>query len=467
MSGADGRPERPGRRAVLARAAGLAAAGLALDRAAAEGALARAVQLIAPAVDWMWSGAVTATTARVRARLVVPGAARLAIWAGDAKADAGARTIEPAGEPSPDGVQTFELAGLAPDTIHHYAIETAAGRDPRVGRIRTFKEGALSFAFAFGSCASTGSSHVIFETIRRRTPHFFLHLGDFHYSNIGVNDPARFRTAMNRVLRSPLQSALYRESPIVYVFDDHDYGRDDSDRTSPSRPAIHRVYRERVPHYPLPLSAPPPDAPPGAPLIGPVAQAFDVGRARVIVTDTRSERSPARAPDAAARTMLGPAQKKWFVAELTRAADEKAPVVFWANTVPWITRASRGTTHGWEPYDRERAELAATIAKLGLTRRLIILSGDAHMAAIDDGTNSNYVDGAPANAPGPVVVQAAPFSRFPRAKGGPYSHGRSTRNHQFGWVEVRDTGDAVTVQLSCHNMAGLVIPGLQLTVTPA
>jgi alkaline phosphatase D len=467
MSDADGRPARPGRRAMLARAAGLAAAGFALDRSAAEGALARAVQLISPAVDWMWSGAVTATTARVRTRVLAPGPARLAVWTGDAKADAGARTIEPAGDPSPDADLTFELAGLAPDTIHHYAIDTSAGRDPRVGRLRTFKEGALSFAFAFGSCASTGSSHPIFDTIRSRTPHFFLHLGDFHYSNIGVNDPARFRAAMNRVQRSPLQSALYREAPIVYVFDDHDYGRDDSDGTSPSRPAIQRVYRERVPHYPLPLSAPPPGMPADTPPIGPVAQAFSVGRTRVIVTDTRSERSPARSRDAATRTMLGAIQKTWFVEELTRAADEKAPVIFWGNTVPWITRVSRGTTHGWEPWDRERAELAATIAKLGLTKRLIILSGDAHMAAIDDGTNSNYVEGAPMDARGPVVVQAAPFSRFPRAKGGPYSHGQSTRNHQFGWVEVRDTGDAVSVQLSCHNMLGMVIPGLQLTVTPA
>ena len=89
------------------------------------------------------------------------------------------------------------------------------------------------------------------------------------------------------------------------------------------------------------------------------------------------------------------------------------------------------------------------------------------MAAIDDGTNSGYVEGAPADARGPVVVQAAPFSRFPSKKGGPYSHGRSSRNHQFGWVEVRDTGDAITVRLSCHNMAGLVIPGLELTVTPS
>jgi hypothetical protein len=63
-------------------------------------------------------------------------------------------------------------------------------------------------------------------------------------------------------------------------------------------------------------------------------------------------------------------------------------------------------------------------------------------------------------------MQAAPFSRFPRSKGGPYSHGRSTRNHQFGWVEVKDAGGAITVELTARNQAGLVIPGLALTVKP-
>jgi len=455
-------PTRTGRRAVLARAAGLAAAGLAIDAAGTHELIA-AVQRAAPAVDWLWSGAITAGSARVRARVTVDGPVRLIVTHIDGRDVASPRVVTPTGPPSTDGVHTFDVDGLHADTAYHYAIETATGRDARVGRFRTFANGPYSFAFAFGSCASTGSNNLIFDTIRRRAPHFFLHLGDFHYANIGVDDPWRFRDASNRVLRSPRQSALYRESPIVYVFDDHDFGTDDSDGTSVTKASAQRVYRERVPHYPLPLSAAPIGVAAGT---GPIAQAFTVGRARVIVTDTRSERTPQRSRDAATRTMLGQAQRQWFVDELTRAADEKAPVVFWANTVPWITKENPQSGHGWEPYARERAEIAGTISKLGLTSRLIVLSGDAHMAAIDDGTNSNYVAGTAPSTHGFVVMQAAPFSRFPRSKGGPYSHGRSTRNHQFGWVEVKDTGSAVTVELTARNQTGNVIPGLQLTVRP-
>ena len=45
--------------------------------------------------------------------------------------------------------------------------------------------------------------------------------------------------------------------------------------------------------------------------------------------------------------------------------------MFWANTVPWITKADPQSGHGWEPYAHERAEIAGTIARLGLTSRLI------------------------------------------------------------------------------------------------
>ncbi len=460
-------PTRSGRRAVLAKAAGLAAAGLAIDRAGTTRILA-AVQRAAPAVDWLWSGAISSSSARVRARVTVDGPVRLIVSPGDGppRSDAPGRIVNPTGPPSTDGVHTFDLDGLQPDTVHRYAVETAAGRDDRTGRFRTFRDGPYSFAFAFGSCASTGSNNLIFDTIRRRAPHFVLHLGDFHYANIRVDDPWRFRDACNRVLRSPRQSALYRETPIVYVFDDHDFGADDSDGTSMTRAAVQRVYRERVPHYPLPLSSVAPGAAAGAGPLGPIAQAFTVGRARIIATDTRSERTPQRAADAASRTMLGPAQRQWLVDELTRAADETVPLVFWACTVPWITKENPRSGHGWEPYARERAEIAGTIARLGLTSRLIVLSGDAHMAAIDDGTNSNYVEGSAPGTRAFPVFHAAPFSRFPRSKGGPYSHGRSTRNHQFGWVAVEDTGDTLTVHLSARNQVGLVIPGLELTVTP-
>lgn len=45
---------------------------------------------------------------------------------------------------------------------------------------------------------------------------------------------------------------LLQRVPFVYMWDDHDDGLNDTDRTSPSRAAAQDVYPESIPHYPLP-----------------------------------------------------------------------------------------------------------------------------------------------------------------------------------------------------------------------
>jgi alkaline phosphatase D len=319
----------------------------------------------------------------------------------------------------------------------------------------------MSFQFGTAACGggsmlSAFSNSPIYRLIRDRRPLFFLHLGDLHYSNIDRNDVGVFRRAFDTVLAQPNQADLYRDVPIVYMWDDHDYGPNDSDRLSPARPAARAAYVESVPHYPLasPLGAAPTT----------VQQEFTVGRARFLVTDLRSERDPVKQPDGPTKSMLGAAQREWFEDALARAAADRVPIVFWVSTVPWITR--RGDPEdGWQPYSWERRRLADRIQALGLTPRIVMLAGDAHMVAIDDGRNSNYAGGAAPGARGFPVFQAAPLDRKATIKGGPYSHGVSDRSGQFGWVAVRDDGgDAITVTLSGHDAAGNQLRGLLLVL---
>ena len=91
-----------------------------------------------------------------------------------------------------------------------------------------------------------------------------------------------------------------------------------------------------------------------------------------------------------------------------------------------------------------------------------MLSGDGHMAAIDDGTNSAYMSSRTQDTRGFVVAHAAPLDRWTRIKGGPYSHGVSRRNHQFGLLDVADTGSALDVTVSARHGAWACIPGLLL-----
>jgi hypothetical protein len=179
-----------------------------------------------------------------------------------------------------------------------------------------------------------------------------------------------------------------------------------------------------VPHHPLGLD--------GAQ--APLARAFTVGRVRFIVTDTRSARSPGDMPDGGAKSMLGAAQRRWFERELLAARD-RYPVIVWVSPVPWIGTARAGSD-GWAGYATERAALAEFIVRNRIGG-IVMVSGDAHMVAIDDGTNSGYAAGGAGGFP---VIHAGALDRAPQIKGGPYSHGVFPGGGQFGTLRVDDGG---------------------------
>ncbi len=401
-------------------------------------------------VEFIWSGAVTDDSVSVKVKMRRDGAkVRLLLSTTDDLAHP--RESEPTTVSLANGgVVTFNATGLSPDTRYHYGVEVDGAADERArGRFRTFAKGPYSFTFAFGSCAKTGSTSPVFDDIRRLDPHFFLHLGDFHYLNIGVNDRVAFRNGYSRVLHSRTQAALYRAVPIAYVWDDHDYGPNNSDKFAPGRDASRAVYRECVPHYPLPDD-------------GAIYQAFDIGRVRVILTDTMSERD---SRPGATRTMLGDKQMQWFLDELTEAARTKMLVV-WANPDPWIAETGK-TGHGWAPYCIDRRTIARHIEQVGLVNRLLVVSGDAHMLAMDDGTHSNYAtDGCDyvRGSKAFPVFQAAAFDRTGSIKGGPYSTVPVPGRGHFGLVEVTDTGgDTISVKLSGRDVADGEIMRMSLT----
>ena len=385
-------------------------------------------------IPTMWLGAATHEGGVVKVKLPPQADARLLVRAPDAKAIA--FSPEPLVEKG-DTVRTFRLHGLAALTRHTCTLEVdgkPASYPPAMLRTFPTPGHAASFSFAFGSCARTGSEHPVFETIRKRDPAFFLHLGDMHYENISRDDPQHFRAAWDTVLASVTQGSLYRSAPLAYVWDDHDFGPADADARTPSRGAAQRVYREYAPHYALPAGG-------GN---GAIHQAFSIGRARFIMTDLRSGRSPKNMRDGAAKTMLGAAQKEWFKRELAEASRTHA-VIFWASSVPWIGAEDQGA--GWAGYAEERREIANFIAQNGI-KNVVILSGGAEMVAADDGTNSDFSIMRGLRIP---VLHAAPLDQEGRQIGGPYSEGiRLSESGEgcFGWVTVRDAGDGVRVEFT-------------------
>ena len=403
----------------------------------------------AAGVRWVWSGGVTARSAVVTARVARAGIpVRLVVVSGSDPA-ATPRVHEARADGS--GIARFELERLEPATRYQYRADVDGGA-ALTGTFRTFANGPWSFRLAFASCAETGSASSVFDAIRSSQPDLFIHMGDLHYEDIPVADVERFRRAYDAVMASPTQSRLYRSVPTAYMWDDHDYGSNNSDGSSASRPAALAAYRQVVPHYPLEERG-----------LGGIHQAFSIGRVRVVMTDSRSRRtSGGGAPRE--RSMLGATQLRWLKRQLSEAAD--APLVIWVNTVPWIAKPGSGSDD-WGGYTVEREEIATHIDRLGLTRRLVMLSGDAHMVALDNGTHSNYATGAGPGRRGFAVMHAAPLDQSTSEKGGPYSHGLSRERGQYGLLQVADDGRTLKVELSGRDKAGGLIPGMRLMLTCA
>ena len=424
----------------------------------------------AEGVNWAWVGAVTDTSAVVIADVANPALARSARLS-VATLDGTARNFRP--DPTPEAPEVapelrpsptrvrFTVTGLVPATQYNWRIafpSPGTQPQPRSGGFRTFTQPGrpTGFSFALGSCMQTGTTSPVFTTIASKRPLFMLFTGDFHYQDIKDNRVATFEAAVGRQLVSPTVSQLLATTPVAYVWDDHDFGPNDSDSASPSRVASAIALRSLVPHYPLPDATA-------------AYQAFTLGRVRFVLADLRSERvRPATRPApgvgevaGAVGTMISDAQLAWLKREILESSKSHA-VVFFVSSVPWI---DSGTSRdSWAGYRTQRRELSEFLRDNKIAN-LAILSGDAHMIALDDGTNSSFT--VPPTPPGPPVFQAGSLDQNPSQKGGPYSHGAFPERHQFGLVTVQDNGADVRVVFSGRNAADKEIVRYEWSPTAA
>lgn len=371
----------------------------------------------AVALESAWIGAFGTDTMSIVTKLVDGGTDDVVIRY-STNSDMTSSTDSAVKSPDPQGVTKHTLTGLTADTVYHYRVVSGGVELADAGTFRTMPA-AGSFTFGYASCKNTTQDTLVFNDLATRDPgaRFFLNIGDLHYLDIDAADAPARRDAYETFLTKTNINAALRDLPMDYVWDDHDSTGNGAWSGDGDFPSAHLVYRERVPHFALPES----DS---------IHHTFVVGRCRFIVMDCRSHADLPGAADSSSKTRLGATQKAWLI-NLLQTSTEK--VVFLVSTSPWV--AGVGVDDTWGSYSFERAEIAAEIAANG---RVVILSGDQHCLALDDGTNS------PGGCP---VWHAAALQRIATFKGGPYSHGQSLGGpDQYGYVEVDDTGGSdVTV----------------------
>lgn len=393
------------------------------------------------AVTWVWVGAVGPDSAWVRGK-ITGSSARLAVDTNPAFPDP---VFYGPATPTGDGVVSIRAAGLASDTRYHYALEVDDTLDtanpgrfrshPDVGSQATFTLAAFSCAGGPASVPGDGdelspnqvSNHPAFDDVREQDPLLLLHMGDLHYYDLGTGrhgigggaSVTNYRRAYDDVLDQPRQHQLYREVPTAYTWDDHDFGGNNSGGGHPGKAAATQVYRERVPHYPLPDSG------------GAIYHSFEVGRVLIICSDTRFHRSPNSDPDGPDKTMLGGAQKAWMDSLL---ASSDAELLIWHMPSQWM-----GTSvDSWDRFRHERDELVAMFRGHGWLDRMCIVSGDIHALAIDTGAGNRW-------GGFPVFQFASIDSSDAGQSTGQYDRGGSQGRQRYGTIRIEDGGTEIRV----------------------
>jgi hypothetical protein len=336
-------------------------------------------------------------------------------------------------------IAKFTFNNLEENTKYYIRIIYPDGVpvDNYVGSFKTGQTGPHSFKFAFASCSwsnnTDASNQQIYDRIVEKANNglidFFVHMGDMHYSDIAQNDENLFQAAYDRVFSAPRQNNCWKNLPMFYMWDDHDFGPNDTDKNSPSRAAAISAYRRRVPFLSL-GSKRNTDSP---------YFSFIRGRVRFIFTDVRSERVGKGVfnSEDINQKIFSDEQKIWLFSEMLAAKYSKQAIV-WVNTKPWISSIENGKDD-WGGYHSSRMDIVNFIEKHNLKNRIVILSGDMHALAYDDGSSPN-------NYGKLKVCHAGPLDQESRVKGGPYlipaitDDGGTGWSTQYGIIEINDNG---------------------------
>lgn len=296
--------------------------------------------------------------------------------------EAAERRVELTAAAANDHVVVARLTGLLPGASTAYRVE--AGAERRDGTLRAQPHwakpaDAREFAIAIGSCffladpnplwdgGDYGGGFEIFDAIAAKKPDLMLWLGDNLYlQQPDFLDPSSMAMRYRRQRGfEPLQELLTATAHVA-IWDDHDYGPNDSDASYVLKGETLKLFQRYWPNPSYGL----PDVP-GA--FG-VAKYGDV---LFFLLDDRYYRSPNRWPDGPDKTMFGVRQLEWLKQALVQAPRTSIKII--AGGSQFWNRASR--FEGWHRFATEQQAFADWLVAQRI-EGVLFLSGDRHFGEL-------------------------------------------------------------------------------------
>ncbi|MFZ9904443.1 MAG: alkaline phosphatase D family protein [Steroidobacteraceae bacterium] len=282
-----------------------------------------------------------------------------------------ARSVAVNASADQDYIVRIPLQGLAPATAYSYRVlldgkPDRYARSPRV--FRTLPTGNAPLRLAFGSCARRilDGRQPIFEAIAAAKPDGFFWVGDHVY--IDSLAPMAFEYEYQLQRSVPSAQAMLGSVPQWAIWDDHDYGLNNGDRTSPVRELGLATFKKywANPAYGLPEA-------PGVFFRKRMAQV------ECFFLDGRTYRDPSDQPDGSSKTQLGTVQKAWLKQAL-RESDATFKLLISGGG--WATNGGDKFDESWGAYRHERDELFDFIRDESIAG-VVLLSGDVHRGELN------------------------------------------------------------------------------------
>ena len=260
-------------------------------------------------------------------------------------------------------------SGLTPDSPYYYRVKVEGKIDryhrdlpPYRTRTAPLSADTTHFTVGFGSCARYSLDPVqsIWNVADRSDLDLFLWVGDNIYGD--TPDPAFLAEEWRRQRDVVNLQPFLRRVPQLAIWDDHDFGLNDHDRTHPRKAEALSVYKHywANPSYGLPET-------PG------VFFHYAYGGVDFYFLDIRYYRDPNHEPDSLTKTMLGAAQLAWIKNELKKS---RAPFKVLVSGSGWNTARGPGGD-AWSAFLHERNALFDFIRDHEIPG-VILLSGDTH-----------------------------------------------------------------------------------------
>ena len=273
-----------------------------------------------------------------------------------------------------DYTAVITISDLAPATEYFYEIRVDGIKDRYLKKLKPLRfhtaprvgEAAdLRIAFGSGSKWQDDRIQPIWPWVTHYEPDIFFWMGDNIYGDSLDPDILREEYRRQREVAG-LQPLIHNTSHLA-IWDDHDFGLNNHDRTNPIKEGAYEVFLE---YWPNPSY--------GLPDVKGIFFTYTWGRVEFFVMDGRWYRDPDEDPNTSEKTMLGAAQYEWLTEKL-----EDSTAVFKVLVSGGGFNKSKGVVgDSWAGFIDERNRLFDFIRDKEITG-VVMMSGDTHIGELN------------------------------------------------------------------------------------